>query len=275
MREIDEHAVEVVMRASKLTAQLVYQAMRELAKQPIHAIKDVRHEHKLRRREMQRQKIQQPKTGKQHLSKLKEQGKQLSFVALEDKADLAALKKELNRYKVDFSIVKEGKETFHIFFKAQDAEQLNLAMKHVLKDYDEKNVSELADEQPLEKEPSLNTEPTLKQRETEPSIDEAKQDPLSKGEPHIQPVSEQKEKGSPMEKEEAIEVSKETVDSYKKSSDLSGIKGTPPPSEPSDPQKPSVRKRLDKAKKEAAAFNQSVQKTKEKMKAPKHKGVER
>lgn len=74
--------------------------------------------------------------GEQSLEELNAQGKQLEHVDLKDE-DIQAVRQELRRYGVDFSIMKEpDSDTYHLFFKAQDIDRVRLGLEKVVKDFD-------------------------------------------------------------------------------------------------------------------------------------------
>lgn len=132
LSDIDERVMVQVVDTSKLTAKIVLGMMKSMYDRQ-------QMNHRERQKEKQyrkHQKRQQPKTGKQTLKELMNQNRQLTFVPLEEHADLRALQKELKQYSVDFSVVKEGKSHWQAFFKAQDAEIFNQAFKKVLGKFD-------------------------------------------------------------------------------------------------------------------------------------------
>lgn len=59
-------------------------------------------------------------------------GRKLENIEI-DSADLKNIKKELNNYAVDFSIMKDNvTDTVHVFFKGQDRDRINLALTKCL-----------------------------------------------------------------------------------------------------------------------------------------------
>lgn len=220
MNEMDERAVMMVFKGSELTTKMIVEALKgaidvggksvQLAAKGIG--KGV-------------QKTRQ--TGSQSLSQLKKGHDQISVVSLEGKADLLALRKELKKYKVDFSVVKDGTNNWKVFFKAKDAEVMATAFENVVASFDKETPKETNKEATAEK------------------------------------ASETKEKEPNAKNQE------KPVESTRKE---------PPTDKPKASQTqatPTVKKRLDKAKKEAQAFNQAVKKDKVKSRGPKAKGMEK
>lgn len=219
MNDIDERVVSMVLNSSKLTGRMVVQSMKSF----IHEYRMFHKEVKQERKHQKQQKKQAPKTGKQTLKELMFQGKQTTFVSLDERPDLKAIQKELNHYSVDFSIVKEGKNTWRIFFKAQDTEVFNAAFKKVIETFDQKNAGELEKELPKHnEEKTLSTEQTKSDKVVPFVSKEAKQANTIKDKPQSK-----NHKVVPM-----------TMDN-----------------------------RIEKARKEATAYNRSVSKEKNKKKA--------
>ncbi|MGX7197724.1 PcfB family protein [Enterococcus olivae] len=132
MSDIDERVMVQMVDSSKLTVKLVLSAMKSM-----YEYQKMNHRENQREKQHMKHKQQQaPKTGKQTLKELMQQNRQLTFVPLEEQTDLRRLQKELKQYAVDFSVVKEGKTKWQIFFKAQDAEIFNQAFKKVLSKFD-------------------------------------------------------------------------------------------------------------------------------------------
>jgi hypothetical protein len=75
-------------------------------------------------------------TGEQSLKRLNTQGKQLESVDISND-DIKSFRKELNRYNVDFSIMKDkSAETQTIFFKGQDVDRIYKALEVCIKNID-------------------------------------------------------------------------------------------------------------------------------------------
>lgn len=70
--------------------------------------------------------------GKQSLRKLNQQNREIQAIPITD-ADIKVLKKQLNRYSVDFSVLKEPDGTMQVYFKAQDVDRVYNALKHIVK----------------------------------------------------------------------------------------------------------------------------------------------
>ncbi|MGG5333805.1 DUF3801 domain-containing protein [Enterococcus sp. AZ163] len=114
----DEKVVEVIMRSEKDMFRLLTKAMMAVTKQSTHTtLKGI--------------KVIQ-NTGQQRFTNLRKQNATLEHVDV-NQEDLAAIKAELKRYKVDFAI-EHNQETdkTHVFFKAQDRDIINLALENVL-----------------------------------------------------------------------------------------------------------------------------------------------
>ena len=76
------------------------------------------------------------KHGKQTLNELKKHNADLSTVELKD-PNLRQLYKAMKKDEVDFSVLKDGKGQYTLFFKAKDAD----TMTHALKKYTQKIVT--------------------------------------------------------------------------------------------------------------------------------------
>ena len=78
--------------------------------------------------------------GEQKLSKLNLQNRQLESVEITD-SDLKALRRELNKYSVDFSIFKEKNSENHtVYFKGQDVERVYQGLSNCIKDFDKEKM---------------------------------------------------------------------------------------------------------------------------------------
>lgn len=213
MTDIDERVVQFSITTTKLTAEVIARALKEVIRAGHHSVKDFKRD----RKHKIEQKKHEPKTGKQTLDELNAQGKQTSMVPVEARQDLAALKKELKKYSVDFSVMKEGKENYQVFFKSQDAERFNVAFKKVVEKFDRSPEKD-----------QVTPTPDQKQKAT------SKKD-LDVQEKRV---------------EEPLKTESKTVNQTEKVKDSKAALGKGAP----------LRDRLEKAKKEAAAFNQSVKK---------------
>lgn len=256
MSDIDERAVDLVIQSSEISANVIIQALKDSQRKVGYIYKDIRKEQKYQKRK----KKNAPKTGKQKLDELNQHGRQTAFVPIDDKQDLLELQKELKRYSIDFSIVKEGNETYHVFFKTQDTERFNLALEKVIQDFDKKNAEKLTTE-------SKEVDPEEKK---EVAVDD-KQVTDSKNE--VKDVNDRADKVnlSKVETAKEINLEKEAADPGFK--DYSGIEVRGDKKKQLE-KSPTVRTRLEKAKKEASEFNKAVKKEQalNKNKAPKNKG---
>ena len=61
--------------------------------------------------------------GEQSLKKLNLQNSEIQAIPITDE-DIKNLKKQLNRYSVDFSVLKEPDGTMQVYFKAQDVDRV-------------------------------------------------------------------------------------------------------------------------------------------------------
>ena len=86
----------------------------------------------------------QIKHGQQSLKKLNLQGNQLDIVKIPGQ-DIAAFRRQLNKYSVDFSVMKDRKTGEHlVFFKGQDTNRVYAGLEKVL----EKNINRNNDKKP-------------------------------------------------------------------------------------------------------------------------------
>ena len=76
------------------------------------------------------------KTGKQTLKQLHKHNEGLSSIELKD-PNLRALYKEMKKNDIDFSVVKDGKGKYTLFFKGKNADEMTNAFKR----YTEKTVA--------------------------------------------------------------------------------------------------------------------------------------
>ena len=78
--------------------------------------------------------------GEQKLSKLNLQNRQLESVEIND-SDLKALRRELNKYSVDFSIFKERNSENHtVYFKGQDVDRVYQGLSNCIKNFDKESL---------------------------------------------------------------------------------------------------------------------------------------
>jgi len=97
--------------------------------------------------------------GEQKLSKLNLQNKQLESVEL-SKEDIKSLRRNLNKFSVDFSIMKDrNNEKFIVFFKEQDVDRIYQGLENCIKGFDRtiakkpiKDVLKQAEKQSAERE---------------------------------------------------------------------------------------------------------------------------
>ncbi len=94
-----------------------------------------------------------PDQGKMKLKKLSASGRKLSNLPI-DKKDVRNVKKEMSRYKVDFSLKYDVvKDSYMLFFKEQDIDRVNLAMENcVLKSANKKENSPAKKEELTERD---------------------------------------------------------------------------------------------------------------------------
>ncbi len=67
--------------------------------------------------------------GEQSLKDLNAQGRELTEISIADK-DIQQLRRELNKYEVDFHIMRDDDAgIYHVFFKAQDIERVDMGLE--------------------------------------------------------------------------------------------------------------------------------------------------
>lgn len=120
---LTEQGIELMVKAERMNGSVLRMAMQQYllnrrvgsrARSPAQG-NDIRH-------------------GEQTVEDLNRQNRPLKHMDLEKKTDpdLAVIRREFNRYGVDFSIVEEKEEgVFRVFFKAQDADRIEMAMDKV------------------------------------------------------------------------------------------------------------------------------------------------
>lgn len=114
-----DQAIQISISTDRITAEILRTVIRECT---------YRHHMKSR----------QPAAvhGEQSLEDLNAQGRQLENVELKDQ-DVQNIRRELKRYEVDFSIMKEpDSDTYRLFFKSQDVDRVYLGLKKWVKDFD-------------------------------------------------------------------------------------------------------------------------------------------
>lgn len=114
-KELGEQAIQVEWSVAKVTAK----ALKELIEQLLANRNRITH-------------------GEQSLSRLNLQGKKLESVEL-DGQDLKSFRRELNKYSVDYSVMK-NRETgnYIVFFKGQDVDRVYVGLQKCVQDF-EKN----------------------------------------------------------------------------------------------------------------------------------------
>lgn len=148
--DLSEQAIQVQIKGMEITAQLVWNIIKSL----------VENQSKLAQ-------------GKQSLSKLNLQGKELQSVNIASE-DLKNLQQHLKQYAVDFSIKKDPQSNqYAVFFKSQDIERVYLGLKKCVKQYSQEMQPSV--KQPLE-QTTENTEKNIEQnQEAEKSTSQATQ----------------------------------------------------------------------------------------------------
>ena len=105
-QELDQQTLQISVKSGEIT----FKAIRNIIQTMLYNRKAIEH-------------------GEQGIRKLNLQGKKLESVPITD-ADLKTLRRELNRYAVDFSIKKDRKTGEHsVFFKGQDVERVHMALQ--------------------------------------------------------------------------------------------------------------------------------------------------
>lgn len=125
-----DNGIELTVKADRLTGSALRMAMQEYMRSHrigrASAQKDVPH-------------------GEQSAKQLNAQNKPLDHVDIDSEKDLElqSLRRELNRYGVDFAVVEDKDNgVFHVLFKEQDADRVELAMKKTLDAFDRKPMDE-------------------------------------------------------------------------------------------------------------------------------------
>ena len=99
-------AISVSIKATQITAKLVLEVMKAIAKDEYKVV-----------------------NGKQSLKNLNKKGKVLENVNI-DKADLKAIQRQLKKDGIDFAIKKDSlNEVFNLYFKGQDINQIEKIFK--------------------------------------------------------------------------------------------------------------------------------------------------
>ncbi|EOH86403.1 MULTISPECIES: DUF3801 domain-containing protein [Enterococcus] len=229
----DEKVVEVIMRSEKDMFRLLTKAMMAVTKQSTHTtLKGI--------------KVIQ-NTGQQRFTNLRKQNATLEHVDV-NQEDLAAIKAELKRYKVDFAI-EHNQETdkTHVFFKAQDRDIINLALENVLIKF--------------------NADKTIEQEQ--PTKDAAQEQNQEKNQ------DQEKNKNQEQKQVENQDQEKEKTPPTKEKTDADRTRETQQPKDQQvEKKKESLTKKLDKFQEEADKINKDRKKELSKNKT-KTKGKER
>jgi len=110
--ELGEQAIKVEWKAVEITAE----ALKALIRQLIENKDKIQH-------------------GQQSLSKLNLQGKKLEQIELTGE-DMKNLRRELNRYSVDFSVMQDRTSGNHtVFFKGQDIDRVYAGLQKCVQDF--------------------------------------------------------------------------------------------------------------------------------------------
>ena len=124
MADYDDKVIHASMRTAEMTGRVLLALMRAASKKLSNHT-----EH-----------------GKMKLKKLNNTGRKLESLAV-DKKDVRRLKKEMARYKLDYSIKFDPvKKAYMVFFKTQDADRVKLAMENCVKVAAKKNEKKTAKE---------------------------------------------------------------------------------------------------------------------------------
>lgn len=156
--ELGEQTVQVEYRAARITGRMLLRIMETL----------------LHRLTAQREGIVR---GEQSMKQLNHHDRALESVTITDR-DMKAIRRELNRYGVDYAIMKEpGSDTHKLFFKGRDVQQIHDALQHVVADLGRpqrkpmKEVIKAAKEKAMQHNASRNRTPP----EKEQTIDRGKE----------------------------------------------------------------------------------------------------
>lgn len=117
MGALDEQAVALEIKVCRLTAQVLYKAMRQILREPtIPSSAKIVH-------------------GQQSVKKLERQNSQLEMVEVPDQ-DCRKLRQQLRRYGVDFAVLrdKSAPEKLTICFKSRDTSLIKTALEKCLAD---------------------------------------------------------------------------------------------------------------------------------------------
>ena len=112
--QVNDKAVAIVIKAVKITEQLLAEAMRDFLK-----------------------KLREPtvKQGKQSVKSLAKQGASLTNIEI-DGDNIGSFNRTARKYNVDFALKKDSSETppkWYVFFKAKDADALTAAFNEYSK----------------------------------------------------------------------------------------------------------------------------------------------
>lgn len=117
-----EQAVQIKVTGGRLTSLVIREAM---------------HYFLYQHRTGNQQRSAQSSTvhGEQSLKDLNAQNRPLNHVEVNSQ-DVENIRRELNRYGVDFSVLQEKDGTFQLYFKAQDIDRVHQGMENCVKNFD-------------------------------------------------------------------------------------------------------------------------------------------
>lgn len=138
--EINEKAINIAVRVSKLTAAELKKAIGKL-------LADMKKEKEPKAQKTpKQQKKPELKHGKQTLKQLSKHNDGLSTMELKD-PNLRLLCRAMRTHNVDFAAVKDGKGKYTLFFKGKDADSIT----HAFNRYVEKTVKLANRKPPIQK----------------------------------------------------------------------------------------------------------------------------
>lgn len=111
--DLGEQAIQVEWKAAKVSVK----ALKELIKQLLENRNKIKH-------------------GEQKLTRLNLQGKKLESVELA-KEDIKSFRRELNKYSVDFSVMRDQETgNYNVFFKGQDIDRVYSGLQRCVQNFD-------------------------------------------------------------------------------------------------------------------------------------------